>query len=212
MAVTWGGRGGVNILSVYALIIGAYCADWDCSSNLRFIITLDKTIHTARCWRDKPLFSLTVANSSKKPSKALWSYKRFTLTVQWKYVCVIKWLEIKKKKSPGTAAAVKCVGLKGGERQGTCEVTWGRTKAPQSHICSPYKPITAADSTPRPARVCTHVWGLRQRLQSAPTKTWSYWHDRRNICREFQNHSHLLGERPQPAAARCSDLKKKKKI
>lgn len=36
-------------------------------------VTLDKKIQTPKCSKDSPLFNLTVANRSKKPSRALWS-------------------------------------------------------------------------------------------------------------------------------------------
>lgn len=93
----------------------------------------------------------------------------------------------KKKPSPGAAATVKCVGLKGGELQGTHEVTCRGTQICVRYLC----------------RLCILKFLHRVYNVLVVDIFIDLATQDRILETSAQSPSYLLGERQGPAAAHC---------
>lgn len=98
------------------------------SQKTRKPVTFERKIQTPKCSREKRLFSLTVASSSRNPSRALRRQRAGWDPGERN--------PEKTSLSPGTAASMEPVGCEEGKLQDPCEVTWGtNTKTADTANC-----------------------------------------------------------------------------
>ena len=160
--------------------ISFVCVGCDFDKNV--IFTLDKNIHTPKCSRDNPRFNLTVANSNKKPSKALRRKDKFLFQLSFNTTGTLSLLW------SDTTPSVLVLFLPSGREDGSSHLAqqpqwnvwdWseGNSRAP---VRSPVQGQRCAGS-----KRTRHA---AYRTKARATSTWGW--------------SYLLGERRGPAAAR----------